>query len=205
MKAQENKKEYWNKFTAGKWDDIDTEIVDGLIAREIFLLAGQESPDHPDPDDPSIYTPLKSECRDKNARFLILPSSKSWQGINMSLLLSGQAYRKIGEEWHQISQPIMSTGEIVFNYSFESDWSKFNGELKELSTNLQSPWIQYQVIMPYPPIPSERELDLKDIKTWADAEDESGDLPFYKKKDNEYLMDVDYFKPPYPYIPLSSS
>ena len=201
----------WKKFTDGKWEDFkpnQTDILDGLIAREIFLLAGQESPDHPDSDDPSIYIPLKGVDRDKNARFLILPSSKSWQGINMSLLLSGQAYRKIGEEWHQISQPIMSTGEIVFIYSFESDWTKFNGEIKELSTNQESPWVVSQVVMPYPPIPSNNELEPNDIEKWAFAkdDDDSKGLPFYKKnKDNEYLMDVDYFKPPYPYIPLSST
>ncbi len=203
----------WKRFTGGKWEVFDrndtgnyTDILDGLIAREIFLLAGQESPDHPDPDDPNIYVPLKGLERRNHVRFLILPSSKSWQGINMSLLLSGQAYRKIGEEWHQISQPIMSTGEIVFNYSFESDWSKFKGEIKELGTNLESPWVVSQVIMPYPPIPSDKELEPKDIEKWAFAKDDDKDLPFYKKnKDNEYLMDVDYFKPPYPYIPLSST
>jgi hypothetical protein len=201
---QAKKKECWDKFTDGKWDKIDTEILDGLIAREIFLLAGQQSPDNPDPDDPSIYTPLKGLSKDKKARFLILPSCKSWQGINMSLLFSGQAYYKIGEEYHQISQPIMSTGEIVFNYSFESDWSKFNGEIKELSTNQESPWIVSQAVIPYPPIPSNNELDINDIYKWAEAEDEGGELPFYKKINDHYLMDADYFRAPYPYIPLST-
>ena len=204
LKAKET--DLWDKFTAGKWDDIDTDILDGLIAREIFILSGGNSPDNPDPEDPTIYTPLKAKDNiGKEARFLILPSSKSWQGIQMSLLFSGQAYYKIGEEYHQISQPILSTGEIVLKYSFESDWSKFNGEFKELSTNQQSPWIAYQVLIPYPPIPSEKELDPKDIEKWAKAEDEGGELPFYKKIGNDYLMDADYFKAPYPYIPLSTS
>jgi len=200
LKAKET--DLWDQFAAGEWDDIDTDILDGLIAREILILAGGDSPDNPDPEDPNIYVPLTASDK---GRFLILPSSKSWQGINLSLLFSGQAYYKRTTKYHQISQPILSTGEIVLKYSFESDWSKFNGEFKELATNQKSPWIVYQVIIPYPPIPSEKNLDPEDIKKWAQAKDEGGDLPFYKKEGDNYLMDVDYFKSPYPYIPLSTT
>ncbi|MDJ0727409.1 MAG: hypothetical protein QNJ38_20100 [Prochloraceae cyanobacterium] len=197
----------WEKFTAGEWDKIPSNILDGLIAREIFLFAGGDSPDKPTPEDPSIYTPLKAqEQTAKGARFLILPTSKAWQGIALSLLSSGQAYYKIGDKYHQVYPPVLSTGEIVFKYSFEVDWNIFQGQFKEITTSQESPWMVYQVKMPYPPIPSETQLDPNNIKKWAEAKEEDEHLPFYKKnQDGSYLIDVDYFRPPYPYIPLSSS
>ncbi len=207
--------ELWDKFTTGKWDDIDDSninILDGLIAREIFLYGGADSPDNPDPDDPSIYSPLKPKERPpEQARFLILPSSRAWQGISLSLLLAGQAYYKRGDKYHQISQPILSTGEITFQYSFEVDWNRFHGDIKEIIISQEKPWVGYQVAIPYPSIPAD--ADKKEIKNWADAKEEYSKedpeeerhFPFYKKENGEYLIDVDYFKSPYPYIPLSSS
>ncbi|MDF5738880.1 MULTISPECIES: hypothetical protein [unclassified Nostoc] len=228
-KPEENP-DLWKLFTDGKWDDIESNILDGLIAREIFLFAGGASPDNI--ENPEIYIPLKrrddisnpdqpvspdidfkvsnstdiiNEVKTTGARFLILPNSKSWQGITLSLLFSGQAYYKRKGEYHQICQPIISTSEIISKYSFEADWSRFNGEFKELSTNQQSPWIVYQVIMPYPPIPSLDQLDPKDVKTWAEAEDDGGELPFYEKLGEDYTVNIDYFRSPYPYIPLTTS
>lgn len=197
----------WDKFTAGEWNDIPLQILDGLIAREIFLVAGGDSPGNPNPEDPSIYNPLKpQDVTDKGARFLILPTSKAWQGIALSLLSSGQAYylNKKENKYHQIAESVLSTGEIVFNYSLESDWSIFQGQFKELITSQESPWMVYQTVMPYPPIPSSEQLDPNDIKKWAEAEESEGDFPFYKKKGKSYLIDVDYFRPPYPYIPVST-
>ncbi|MEM7552812.1 MAG: hypothetical protein AAF378_01715 [Cyanobacteria bacterium P01_A01_bin.84] len=200
------KTDLWEKFTAGEWDDIPSQILDGLIAREIFLLAGGSPPDNPNPDDQNIYNRLKSQgLTDKGARFLILPSSKAWQGITLSLLSSGQAFYKKGDKYHQIAESVLSTGEIVFNYSLESDWSIFQGQFKELIISQESPWMVYQVVMPYPPIPSSEQLDINNIKTWAEAEEEDGEFPFYKKEDETYVLDVDYFRCPYPYIPLSTS
>jgi hypothetical protein len=202
------KTDSWDKFTAGEWDDIPSQILDGLIAREIFLVAGGSPPENPDPEDPNIYVPLKSkDATDKGARFLILPTSKAWQGIALSLLSSGQAYylNKKENKYHQVAESVLSTGEIVFNYSLESDWSIFQGQFKELIISEQSPWMVYQVVMPYPPIPSSEQLDANDIKKWAEAEEDGGDFSFYKKRDGAYLMDVDYFRSPYPYIPLSTS
>ncbi|MBW4506207.1 MAG: hypothetical protein KME64_06820 [Scytonematopsis contorta HA4267-MV1] len=203
------KTDLWDKFTAGEWDDIPSQILDGLIAREIFLVAGGSPPDNPNPEDPSIYNPLKSQedATGTRARFLILPTSKAWQGIALSLLSSGQAYylNKKENKYHQVAESVLSTGEIVFNYSLESDWSIFQGQFKELIISQESPWMVYQVVMPYPPIPSSEQLDAIDIKKWAEAEEDGGDFPFYKKQDVTYLIDVDYFRSPYPYIPLSTS
>lgn len=198
--------ELWDKFTLGEWDDIPSQILDGLIAREIFLVAGGSPPNNPDPEDPSVYEPLKSQgLTDERARFLILPTSKAWQGITLSLLSSGQAFYKKENKYHQIAESVLSTGEIVFNYSLESDWSIFQGQFKELVISQESPWMVYQVVMPYPPIPSSEQLQSDDIKKWAEAEESGGEFPFYKKKDNNYVIDVDYFRSPYPYIPLSTS
>ncbi|MEH2072479.1 MAG: hypothetical protein V7K47_30740 [Nostoc sp.] len=195
----------WDKFTAGEWDVIDFNILDGLIAREIFLFGGGDAPDNPDPDDPSIYSPLKpKETPPEQARFLILPSSRAWQGISLSLLLAGQAYYKRGDKYHQISQPILSTGEITIQYSLEVDWNRFNGDIKEIIISQEKPWVAYQVVIPYPTIPVDAEQE--DIKKWADAKEdpeEERNFPFYKKDGEEYLIDVDYFRPPYPYIPLT--
>ena len=221
-----------DKFTAGEWDNIDSDILDGLVAREIFLYAGADSPDNPDPEDPSIYSPLKpqsaflpptlksqstdlspmAEETTERTRFLILPNSRAWQGISLSLLLAGQAYYKIGDKYHQIAQPILSTGEITIQYSLEVDWGRFHADIKEIIFSQDKPWIAYHVIMPYPPIPFD--VVSEDVKKWAYAKEEYSEeypedkrnFPFYKKDgEGKYLIDVDYFRSPYPYIPLSSS
>ena len=194
----------WDAFTVGEWDNIPSNILDGLIAREIFLFAGGASPN--EIENPDIYcSPEHSNKSDPKAKLLILPTSKAWQGIALSLLSSGQAYYKKENKYHQIAQPVLSTGEIVSKYSFESDWSIFTGKFKEIATTQELPWTVFQVTMPYPPIPSSEQLDPEDIKKWATAEDDGGELPFYKKDEEDYLIDVEYFRSPYPYIPLSTS
>ncbi|MEH2003260.1 MAG: hypothetical protein V7L00_31825 [Nostoc sp.] len=202
----------WNKFINSEWDDINSDILDGLIAREIFLYGGANPPDNPDPEDPKIYSHLNpNETTSEQVRFLILPSSRAWQGISLSLLLAGQAYYKKGDKYHQISQPIFSTGEITIQYSLEVDWNRFDGDIKEIIISPERPWIAYQVAIPYPPIPAD--ADPEKIRKWAYAKEEyleedpeeEPNFPFYKKQGNEYLIDVEYFRPPYPYIPLTCS
>ncbi|MBD2411140.1 hypothetical protein FACHB389_33625 [Nostoc calcicola FACHB-389] len=199
----------WRDFTYGKWDEIDRDILDGLIAREIFFFAQKSSPDHLVPKNLDIYYPLHSEKSNEKARFLILPSSKGWQGITLSLLMAGQAYYEIEKDgqtyYHQISQPILSTGEIVNKYGLEVTWDKFEGDIKELKVDPGKSSIAYQATIPYPPIPSEVNLSLENITKWSQAKDEDGEFPFYQKNedDQSYLVGVQYFSPPYPYIPLS--
>lgn len=53
----------WNNFIDGKWDDIESNILDGLIAREIFLFAGGASPDCI--DNPEIYIPFQRQDNDR--------------------------------------------------------------------------------------------------------------------------------------------
>ncbi|NET56221.1 MAG: hypothetical protein F6K47_08590 [Symploca sp. SIO2E6] len=195
----------WSKFISGNWGDIPYKVLDGLIAREILLYGGADSPDNI--CDEQVYLPLKpyDEPDQEKTRFLILPSSKAWQGISLSLLLAGQAYYKRGSEYHQINPSILSTGEITMQYTLEVDWNRFNGDVKELIISNEKPWVGYHVIMPYPPIPADAEPG--NMQRWADAKedpDEEDNFPFYKKDTNgNYLIDVDYFRPPYPYIPLT--
>ncbi|MEO1378186.1 MAG: hypothetical protein AAFW70_28720, partial [Cyanobacteria bacterium J06635_10] len=217
----------WDKFVNGDWEciikfDSDSnyglDILDGLIAREIFLYGGSEAPDNPDPEE-DFYKPLKGySSENEQARFLILPSSKGWRGICLSLLLAGQAYYKIKGtnkyKYHQISQPIFSTGEITMLHSIEVDWSKFHGDIKEIIIDQNKPWVGYHIVIPYPPIPSGIEKEQENLQRWAWAKEEYSEkdpqeeryFPFYiKGKHDEYLIDVEYFRPPYPYIPLSCS
>ncbi|MGB5970468.1 MAG: hypothetical protein WBG70_19300 [Spirulinaceae cyanobacterium] len=213
----------WDKFTTGEWkgiiqdnhkkdEEYGFDILDGLIAREIFLYGGSDSPDYPDHEGKNrFYSPLKGRIsKVEQARFLILPSSRGWSGVSLSLLLAGQAYYEIDGKYHQISQPIFSTGEITMLHSLEVDWTKFQGGIKELIIDQDKPWVGYHIVLPYPPIPSH--VAQEEIKKWAWAKDEpleegsaeESHFPFYKKDDQgEYLIDVDYFRPPYPYIPLS--
>lgn len=206
----------WSEFIEGRWDNIikfksedekidGLYILDGLIAREIFLFAGGNPVNNPYSESDTIYLRQLTREPVENARFLILPSSKSWQGISLSLLLAGQAYYKIGGKYHQISQPIFSTGEIVYKYSLEVDWNRFNGDIKEIIISQEKPWVAYHTVIPYPTIPSD--ADQGNIEKWAKAEDDDGDLPFYVKTEDKknYLIDVNYFRSPYPYIPLSCS
>jgi hypothetical protein len=198
----------YDKFVNGKWDEIDDEMLNHLIAREIFFVDQSYTPSQLEPENLDIYYPLQSKSKSSETpRFMILPSSKAWQGIALSLLMAGQAYREIkqGEEtyYHQISQPILSTGEIVNRYGLEVEWNTFKGEIKELQLSPEKSSIAFQAVIPYPPIPSERNLSLDEIKKWADADDEEGELPFYNKENGEFLVDVKHFLAPYPYIPLS--
>ncbi|MBC1241529.1 hypothetical protein GNE10_31390 [Nostoc sp. 2RC] len=198
----------WYEFVHGKWNDIDSDILDGLIAREIFFFAQKSSPDNFVPNNLDTYYPLNNKSNQKT-RFLILPSSKAWQGITLSLLMAGQAYYEIEQDgetyYHQICQPILSTGEIVHKYGIEVTFNKFEGDIKELKVDPGNSSIAYQATIPYPPIPSEINLSLENITKWSQAKDEDGDFPFYQKNedDQSYLIGVEYFSPPYPYIPLS--
>ncbi|MBO3459868.1 hypothetical protein [Aetokthonos hydrillicola] len=226
-KTEENS-ECWKNFVDGKWGLIDSEILDGLIAREIFLFGGGDVPDKIEkPDNPDVYWPSRPEERCKNTRFIIFPGSKAWQGSCLSLLLAGQAYydsyestgkysyeRKRTGKYHQISQPILSTGEITDQYTLEVDWCSFNANIKEILISQEKPWVAYQVAIPYPPIP--KEATEKEVREWAYAKEDpekaekdpekGGNFPFFiRDTSGKYVADVKYFRSPYPYIPLSSS
>lgn len=217
---------YWEKFARGSWDGIPSEILDGLIARDLFLYGNSSEPTmDPDPEKGikemeeylKIYYPLtsKPEPRKKDARFLILPSSKNWQSITLSLLLAGQAYYRVDEKgaykkdgisYHQVSQSILSTGEIVTKYALDVAYSNFKGDIKELDLAENKASAAYLAILPYPPIPSEIDLPREDIKTWAYADDAEPPFPFYSRsEDGEYLIGTNYHTSPYAYIPLSCS
>lgn len=201
----------WVNFVNGEWEQIDPKMLDALIAREIFFVNQSNSPSKLDPNNLDIYYPLGSASEPgQKARFMILPSSNAWQGIALSLLMAGQAYRQIGEgenvSYHQISQPILSTGEIVNRYGMEVEWHGYEGKIKELNMTPGGSSTAFQVVVPYPPIPSEINLPPEHIQKWAEADDEGEELPFYSKtEDGKYSIHVNYVTPPYPYLPLTCS
>lgn len=204
----------FEKFRQGSWQEIDSKILDGLIAREIFLSGDKSEPDSLEPKNLAPYYPLTSKPEPvPQAKFIILPNNTAWQGIELSLLMAGQVYRKVPNNgttyYHQISQPILSTGEIVTKYSLSVNFESFDGVIKELKLDRNKPSASFHGEVPYPPIPSKINLSHEDIKKWAYAEDLGGDIPFYikykdeDKNEDAFLIDVAYVAPPYPYLPMS--
>ncbi len=228
--------------------DIDThedkirqivfDILDGLIAREIFLTANgsprgitkintwhDKNSDKPDPYSTSGSSP--------ETTMLILPSNRSWTGIRLALLFAGQVFRKkyirkkyfikkdddkveskveyvVQDKYYeQICQPIMSTEEIVSHYAIELAIESFHGQIDEIPMGLGFDLPYLKVKIPYPPIPTEEQVKINNLKKWFNAPDdsngESEDLGFFVKKNGKYTTTIQHPTPPYPYIPISTS
>ncbi|WP_013320762.1 hypothetical protein [Gloeothece verrucosa] len=235
----------WKNFVNGNWANIDLKILDGLIIREILLFDSQYSPDNYEFNKEEIKMMSKG-----HSNTFILPTSKAWQGICLSLLLGGQVYYEMGQYqteyyqpigegttnnetqenpkitkegvdyalkskyYHRVSQPILSTFEMVARYTIEVSRNRFEGEIQELQISPNQTNSIFKAIIPYPPIPSERNLSIEDIEKWAYAEDDEDDqsnetkLPFYDKDQNDrkkYNLNVKYVSPPFPYLPLSTT
>ncbi|HLO83460.1 MAG TPA: hypothetical protein VK203_00420 [Nostocaceae cyanobacterium] len=219
-KSKESKEsEVWKLFQDGNWHTIDSHILNGLIAREIFFIAQSVYPSELEPENLNVYYPLKGRTTiiekdgKEETRFLILPNSTAWERIALSLLLAGQAYLQIGEgkkpptdcTYQRISEPIFSTGEIIHRYGLDVAWNEYIGKITETQFGPVDISTNYHVVIPYPPVPDENNLSLEEIKTWAKASDKGGLLPFYRMtKDNKY-NGIEYVSPPYPYIPLSTT
>jgi hypothetical protein len=203
----------WSDYTQGKWQDIlntksiegktlEPDLLNNLIARDIFLSDYKSQTITIDTKDKDVYKEFK--LKNPENRFLILPSSRAWQNIALSLLLAGQAYYKLqgNEKYYQISPSILSTGEIIAKFGIEITLDKFTGIIKEVLVNPEEFSTAFPVVIPYPPIPSEHNLALDDIGIWAYAEDKEGNLPFYGNLEQKDFT-VRNVSPPYPYIPLS--
>lgn len=212
---------YWKSFITGNWENIETKILNGLIAREIFFFDEKYAPDELDQDNiEEIYQIYGSsligvtEQPNEKLKLLIPPSSRGWQGIALSLLLAGQVYYQVTEsgetKYQQVHPPILSTGDIVFRYGLEVDWNSFKGTIKEMQLSPGKTSVASQATVPYPPIPYKVNLSREQIEEWAYAQDiqDEGDknapFPFYLKKDGKFLLKAEYFSPPYPYLPLST-
>lgn len=198
-------------------------ILDGLIARNIFLFSDSSEPDELEPPNLDVYYPLSSKSKPtENTRFIIRPNSKGWQSICLSLLMAGQAYYCVDEDgkvlsqkdaanhqgkvqYHQISQSIVSTGEMLIKYALEVSSVLYKSDIKELDVASDWPSPAYLAVLPYPAIPSEANVSHEEIKKWANAKDTTGDLPFYvkDKDDDKYLIGVQNYCPPNPYLPSS--
>lgn len=205
LEAGKKDSNLWNLFINDQWDQIPFDILNGLIAREIFLSDYKSTSLKHEPNDLSIYGSLYVDAQNDKKRFLILPSSRAWQKVALSLLLAGQAYYKVKDEsyYHQISPPILSTGEIVMKYGIDVAYDQFTGVIKEVSVSPGEYSTAFPISIPYPPIPSQDNLSFDRIEEWANAQDEDGKFPFYSKLNNEYTINVENFTPPFPYLPLS--
>ncbi|NEO57111.1 MAG: hypothetical protein F6K54_30990 [Okeania sp. SIO3B5] len=222
-KADEEKR-YWDLFKEGDWDKLQekadsavvggederlSDILDNLIVREIFLYTTKSPPDKFEFSEgiqwAELFQPDGTGGIPQRAKFIILPSSKAWQGITLSLLVAGQAYRKVGDKYHQIVQPILSTGEIVGKYHLQISFDISHGQIKEIPLAYNSPSNVFQVTIPYPQVPDDLNRSMDNIKEWAYASDEDGPLPFYVKEGEEFLIAAKHVAPPYPYIPVSST
>lgn len=211
--------EAWKRFQNGDWH-TDSHILNGLIAREIFFISQSVYPSELEPENLDIYYPLRGRIAipangDKEngkPRFLILPNSTAWERIALSLLLAGQAYRQIKDDksttgyiYQQISEPIFSTGEIIHRYGLDVVWYDYIGKISEVEFSPVDVSTNYKVVIPYPPIPDEKNLSLEEIEKWAEASDKEAPFPFYRITEDNRYVGIDYVSPPYPYIPLSTT
>ena len=218
-----------------KLEAITLDILDGLIVRSILLTANAsaigidqfkiDATDLPIYNTAYLYSLTngggkkhKIDQTNKNDRMLILPNSRSWNGIRLALLLAGQAFRKeyrlngdgnyLCDDncYSQICQPIMSTSEIVAHYSIEASMESFHGQIEEIPMGLYSDLPYLKTIIPYPPIPGEEQVKIEELEQWFLAEDEDSECPFFtKNNENKYTTGIQNATPPYPYIPISTS
>ncbi|NET46291.1 hypothetical protein [Okeania sp. SIO2B3] len=158
--------------------------------------------------------------------FIIRRDSITYHSIYLALLLSGQAYYKNDEKYELISDSIMSTYQIIWEFGFGLSWDIFYGYMKDIAEPGLNPAPPYsQVILPYPPQPNENSLKQKDIEEWAQAKDlvteeesegaKSGDskygnckYPFYpvwNSKEKKWVGDeLKFIAPAHSYITLTS-
>jgi hypothetical protein len=184
--------------------------------RELFLSANIR-PDKLEPNWDEIPT------SGSETEYIIKPDSLSQEGIRLSLLLSGQAYRwvKKGQYPNQdiegylpICESLYSTYETIYEYALKVSWDTFYASRVDVSQsglNEKPPY--YEVTLGYPPRPSLHEcttLTEEKIATWVNASEDYGtsNFPFYPAKNDQGQYESDkirYMVPPYPYLPLSCS
>ena len=207
--------------------NIVLNILDGIIAREIFLSANA-SPIGMEvipPDEPWIYDPSydysNNPDQDAESRMLILPNNRAWSGIRLALLFAGQALRKSykkqdgkyvkdDSKYHIICEPILSTAEIISHAALQSSIESYHGEIEEVPIGLAYDLPYMVAKIPYPPIPTEDQVKREQLEIWFNAEDDDTDddnkYPFFSKdEDGKYTSTIKNPTPPFPYIPISTT
>ena len=123
----------------------------------------------------------------------------AYKTIQLALLLAGQAYLKIkikdenkdncqdkrdNFKWVSVlKEPILSTYEIVMEYSFNMDFDSYAASRVELVRGTEPPSPPYyQVAIPYPAKPTSESLSEYQIKLWAEA-------PLWAKRPLKELTD----------------
>ena len=113
------------------------------------------------------------ESKDKDFSLTINPLSNpiAYKTIQLALLLAGQAYLKIQGKWVSVLQePILSTYEIVMEYSFNVNFDSYTASRVDLVRGTEPPQPPYyQVEIPYPAKPVSESLCEDRIKLWAEA------------------------------------
>ena len=203
-------------------EQLVLDILDGLIAREIFLSANA-SPlgiTHFDlkDEDQGVYNVDYHRDITPN-RMMILPTSRASSGIRLALLFADQAFRKRyvrvdgkyickEDEHHRIFQPILSTAEIIAHYAMQSSIESFHGQIEEVPIGLAYDLPYLVAKIPYPPIPTEDQVRTDQLEKWFQADENSDSpnkFPFFCKHQGKYRATIQNPTPPYPYIPISTS
>ncbi|MDJ0583057.1 hypothetical protein [Crocosphaera sp.] len=164
----------------------------------------------------TLFDKLKSE--DKRT-YVITPEMRNYNGIRLSLLLAGQAYKYVEENEYGdnpegyvlINESLLSSYEIALEYIFKVSWDTFSSSIAEIQQpglNQRGPYLD--VTLGYPPRPSlgsQTTLTQNKLQAWADAEESSGDFRFYPPySDGKYQSEtIEYVMPPYPYLPGSTA
>lgn len=175
------------------------------IIRKLIML-GNQPPKIDELDAKmNLLENLASKYRLEEESEVILPGRMNWQSISLNLLLAGQAYlEKEDGTLSLLHEPILSTFEAVNLYAFKLDFEGFVAKSQELfSPGVQPVPPYYLWTFPYPQRSRTDEFSMlteQMIEAWAYAEDDAGDLPFYKKTSNAEIKGVEYVYPPYPYM-----
>lgn len=199
-----------SQLVAKTWINPQEEEERGKISiiQKLILRSNQPPQEIQDcAGSPNLPALMETESRLNRVQIsdIILPNRLNWHSINLNLLLAGQAYwQKDDGELVQLNESILSTFDAVNIYAFKLVFNDFAAVAEELQKPGLSPVPPYLLwTFPYPVRPNTKDeaVPLNDemIKAWADAEDEGGDLPFYR----EGFTGIEYVVPPYPYMPLS--
>lgn len=157
----------------------------------------------------------KTEEDKEKSLYLIKPEYVSYSSISLSLLLCGQAYYKVCNNWTKIWEPIFSNYEMVYEYGLDLSWDTYYATRRDIAQpgiNQNPPYTE--VTLGYPPKPPEFNIKQEEIRRWVLAKEmpmaqggEVSEFPFYPRKDNEGKFESDqinFVAPPFPYLPLST-
>ncbi|NER84558.1 MAG: hypothetical protein F6K42_34565 [Leptolyngbya sp. SIO1D8] len=171
-----------------EWERHNIELTRDLI------LSSNLEPDYYEPQ--GVLDDIRSQS--PKTDYIIEPGMLNFDGIRLSLLLAGQAYRWVEkgtynndiEGYLQICDSILSTYEIVYEYAWRVSWDTFYASRVDVAQpGLKPRPPYYEVTLAYPPKPDTSEgspLTEEKIKRWGFASEKQGDFPFYPKRNESF-------------------